>query len=152
MDTLLIILGLIALAASIIGYAALWIRLNEKCSEKHQFRPLNAWSLFAATLTAIGIYVGGGIIAGGGGIPPWPWSEAFLHSQTANGLVILASGFIVAIVTLRYLISKTSLLSGLMAALLLTIAGTLFFLAILLFILMLFGVANSRKRIYILGW
>lgn len=149
MEILLIILGLGVLAVIIFGYGVLWIRLNESCLEKYQFKPLNGWSLFAATLIAIGLYIGVGMIAGGGGIPPWPWSEAFLHSQTANGLVLVASGCILATVTLISLISRTSLLSGLLAGLLLTIAGTLFFLAILLFILLLFGAGNSCKRIYI---
>lgn len=149
MEILLMILGIVVLIGILFGYAALWIRLNENCLEKYQLKPLNGWSLFAATLAALGIYIGGGMVAGEGGIPPWPWSEEFLHSKTANGLVLLTSGFTVAIVTLRSLISRTSLRSGLMAGILLTIAGTLFFLAILLFILLLFGARNSRKRIYI---
>lgn len=149
MEILLIILGLSILAVLAFGYGALWIGLNERCMEKHQFQPLNGWSLFAATLIAIGLYVGGVMIAGGEGIPPWPWSENFLHSRTANGLVLIVSGCIIATVTLLILIYRTSLLSGLLAGLLLTIAGTLFFLAILLFIFLLFGGGSGRKRVYI---
>ena len=149
MEILFIILGLVVIVTLIVGYAATWLKLNESCLEKYQFQPLNGWSLFAATLTAIGFYLGGSMIAGGGGVPPWPWSQEFLHSQTANGLVLVVSGCMIATVTLRSLISRTSLLSGLLAGLLLTIAGTLFFLAILLFILLLFGAGNGRRRVYI---
>ena len=152
MQILLIIIGLSFLAAVVYGYFIVWFSLNERCLEKHQFKPLNGWSMFAALIAAITIYVGVFMTLDRGGAPPWPWGIDFLFSQTANGLVLASGGVLIGGITVIWLIVRTTLLSGLLAAFLLTIAGTLFFLIIVLYILMLIGISSGsgRKRVYIL--
>ena len=151
MQILLVLIGLAILAAIVYGYFIIWFSLNEHCLENHQFKPLNGWSMFAALIAAISIYVGIFLIWQRGGIPPRPWDIDFLFSQTANGLVLATGGVLIAGITSIWLIIRTTIFSGLLAALLLTIAGTLFFLLIVLLILMLYGISRGggRKTIYI---
>ncbi len=99
MEALLIIIGLVVVALVILGYLSICLALNEHCSQQDKMKPFNGWSVFAATLAAGGIYTGLYMIQDGGGIPNWPWSTAFVHSQAANGMVIAAAGGLIAMIT-----------------------------------------------------
>ena len=151
METLIIIFGLAILAAVLFGYYALWQWVNAHCASKYQFIPLNGWSLSGASIAAVGLHVGIYMITDGGGIPPLPWPHAFLHTQAANGLVLASVGGLFGLGTLGVLVKKTSLLSGLLAGLVLAIAGTAVFLVVVILILLLLAAAQGgrRRRVYI---
>ena len=94
------------------------------------------------------------MVVDGGGIPPLPWTEEFLHTQAGNGPALSGVGGILSLWAIVWLICRTSFLIAVGSTLMLIIAAHLFIVVLLVLVALMIIAAcvaseNSKKTVVI---
>lgn len=151
MQTLLTIGIIAAVILSIVIYIAIWTKLNEHCIGRYDYKPLNRWSMIAASVAMVCIWAGAFVVYQENKNHPLTLEAIqqdarFWESASANGIVLAVAGLAVGGTTFFRIIYKTSVISGMLAGAMLTISGSLFFLTLVAVITTAIFVREQKNR------
>ena len=151
LQTIAIIAAVILVA---IIYLSVWSKLNNHCIGRYDYKPLNGWTMIAASVAMACIWAGVIVVYQENANHPLTLETVqqdskFWESMAANGIVLAAVGLAVGGSTCFRIIYKTSVASGILAAVMLTISGSLFFVTLVAAVTAaIFMREHKRRRIW----
>jgi magnesium-transporting ATPase (P-type) len=148
LQTIAIIASVILVA---ITYLSIWSKLNNHCIGRYDYKPLNRWTMITASVAMACIWAGVFVVYQENASHPLTLeaierNARFWESTAANGIVLAAAGLVVGGTTFFRIIYKTSVASGILAAMMLTISGSLFFLTLVAAITAAIFMREHKRR------
>lgn len=134
MEALIIIVGLAVLIAIVIAFLGACAATNQSCVERYDYKPINGGTVFFSAIAMSGMAGGAFLI------------DSATAKAQLNGIVLVAFGLLIGAGVFLRLVQKTSILHAILAGVLLTIIGSLSFLALAIAIIVAIAASENPRR------